>query len=124
MRRAGARGRARDTDLEALRPLREPRAHTAVRLPSRSIAMNGPLLSRRAFIRSGAIALAVPTLEAMFSKKALAAGTSDPKRYVCIYIASGTYIKLNDGAFWYPGTTPAALDAANLPAVFQPFSAN
>jgi hypothetical protein len=81
-------------------------------------------LSRRAFIRSGSIALAVPYLEAMFPKKALAAGTSDPKRYVCLYIASGTYMKANDGAFWYPGTTAQALDGGNLPTVFAPFSAN
>ncbi len=87
--------------------------------------MKRPLLARRSFLKAaGGFALAVPTLEAMFDNRALAAGGADPKRYICLYQASGTYLKANDGAFWYPGSTNGPLDAANLPAVFSPFAAN
>lgn len=86
--------------------------------------MKGLQLNRRAFLQAGGIALALPWLEAMFSPKALAAGTSDPKRYVCLYISSGSYLKTNDGAFWYPGSTSAPLNASALPDVFSPFAAN
>jgi hypothetical protein len=86
--------------------------------------MKRTLLDRRTFIKAGSVALAVPWLEAMFSNKAMANGSSDPKRYVCLYIASGTYMKANDGAFWYPGTTPGPLDPNNLPIVFAPFASN
>jgi hypothetical protein len=82
-------------------------------------------LGRRHFLKGlGGVAIALPTLEAMFDKKAAAQGMVDPKRYVCMYIASGTYLKQNDGAFWYPGTTSAPLSAAALPAVFAPFPGN
>src|SRR5216110_1768249 len=60
----------------------------------------------------------------MFGSRALAAGLSDPKRYICMYIASGTYMKQNNGAFWQPGTSSGPLSAAAQPAVFAPFAAN
>ncbi len=87
--------------------------------------MKHPLLARRSFLKAaGGFALAVPTLEAMFDNRALAAGDADPRRYICLYQASGSYLKANNGAFWYPGTTSGALDGANLPAVFSPFASN
>jgi hypothetical protein len=82
-------------------------------------------LGRRSFIKAaGGLAIGLPMLEAMMPRRALAAGDSDPRRYVCLYIASGTYLKQNDGAFWYPGTTSAPLVGGNLPAVFAPFASN
>ena len=78
--------------------------------------MKRTLISRRAFLTAGGAALALPCLEAMFPSRTLAAGTSDPKRYVCMYIASGTYLKVNNGAFWYPGTANAPLNAATKSA--------
>src|SRR4051812_40281336 len=63
---------------------------------------NKLLLDRRAFIRAGSATIALPLLEAMFPSSVAAAGAADPKRYVCFYIASGTYIRTNNGAFWYP----------------------
>ena len=82
------------------------------------------LLNRRTFLKAGSLAIAVPYLEAMLPSKAVAGGAADPKRYVCLYIASGTYMKANNGAFWYPGTTAGPLDPNNLPTVFSPFAAN
>jgi len=80
-------------------------------------------LDRRMFLKAGSLALAVPYLEAMLPARALAGG-GDPKRYVCLYIASGTYLKANDGANWYPGSTSGPLNPSALPVVFAPFSAN
>ena len=79
-------------------------------------------LSRRTFIRSGTALLALPTLEAMIPQAFGQTALTDPKRYVFIYLANGTYMKLNNGANWQPGTRAGALSAANLPVVFQPFA--
>ena len=81
-------------------------------------------IDRRTFIKAGAATLTLPFLEAMLPSFVKAGGTANPTRYVCMYLASGTYIKSNDGAFWYPGATSAPLDRNNLPVVFQPFAAN
>lgn len=80
-------------------------------------------IDRRTFIQAGGMTLALPFLEAMLPSIARAAGESDPKRFVSMYIASGTYMKPNGGAFWFPNQ-PGPLNAGALPAVFQPFASN
>ncbi len=85
--------------------------------------MKKTTLTRRDVIKAGGITLALPFLEAMIPSIAKAAGAVDPKRYVCMYIPSGTYMKPNDGAFWQPRSA-GLLDSNNLPEVFRPFAGN
>lgn len=77
---------------------------------------------RRMFIQAGGLMLAIPFFESLLPRVARAA-TVDPRRYVCMYMASGTYMKENNGAFWHPSAV-GPLNAANLPDVFKPFAAN
>lgn len=81
-----------------------------------------PSFTRRAFLRAGGFALAVPTLEALLPKRAMAAGV-DPKRFVSIYLPNGTFMQPNGGLNWNPAS-PGVLSANALPITFAPFAAN
>jgi hypothetical protein len=74
-------------------------------------------------IGSGGVLIGLPLLEAMFPRRALAAGASDPKRFVCMYIPNGTYIAPNNGANWFPGAE-GPLTATALPVTWEPFAAS
>ncbi|PWU14718.1 MAG: hypothetical protein C5B49_12690, partial [Bdellovibrio sp.] len=78
---------------------------------------------RRMFLKAGGVTLALPVLESLLPRSAWGAGAGDPKRYVCCYIASGTYVQPNQGANWYPAQT-GQLNANSLPVVFSPFASS
>jgi Protein of unknown function (DUF1552) len=71
----------------------------------------GVRLSRRTVLRGGAVAVALPFLEAMEEKRAAAAADT-PKRFVALFIPNGT-----DPGQWNP--TEGPLSAASLPPCLQ-----
>ena len=81
-------------------------------------------IQRRQLITGAGAIFALPLLESHFSKKALASGTSDPLRFVSLYMPNGTYNVKGD-AVWYPqNLTTGPLSASNFSArsVFAPFT--
>jgi hypothetical protein len=80
-------------------------------------------IERREFLRSAGITISLPFLEQMLPSMAHAAST-DPRRFIAMYIPSSTYMQPNDGGNWHPGKSSAALSAASLPPVFSPFASN
>jgi hypothetical protein len=78
---------------------------------------------RRLLTGAGAI-FALPLLESLFTKTALARGASDPLRFVSLYMPNGTYNVQGD-AVWYPQglqTGPLTAGMFNSRSVFAPFS--
>ena len=71
---------------------------------------------RRLLTGAGAI-FALPLLESLESKTAIASGDSDPRRFVSLYMPNGTYNVRGD-AVWYPNAGPLT---PNLPDVLSPF---
>ena len=81
-------------------------------------------IRRRHLLTGAGAALALPLLESLMPKKmrkAWAAGTTDPRRFVALYMPHGTYNTVGD-AVWYPPAGP--LQPSNLPIVLQPFTNN
>jgi hypothetical protein len=81
-------------------------------------------IHRRQLLTGAGAVFLLPMLERFFSKKALAAGTSDPLRFVSCYMPNGTYNVQGD-AVWYPqGLTTGPLSAASFSSrsVFAPFT--
>lgn len=83
--------------------------------------MNFKLSRRRLFAASGGF-MALPLLEAMSSRRAVAAGSSDPRRLVMIHLPSGTIARDNNPTWFSAPNGP--LTAANAPIPLQPFTAN
>ncbi|MFO0722330.1 MAG: DUF1552 domain-containing protein [Myxococcota bacterium] len=79
-------------------------------------------ISRRTLLSSAGGFMALPLLEALASKKALAAGTSDPRRLILIHWPNGTVTRSNKLTWFSAPDGP--LTAANAPIPLQPFSAN
>ena len=78
---------------------------------------------RRLLTGAGAI-FALPLLESLFSKTAVARGAADPLRFVSLYMPNGTYNVTGD-AVWYPQnlqTGPLTAGMFNQRSVFAPFS--
>ena len=82
--------------------------------------MNNWRISRRTFISGLGVAFTLPLLESLAPRRAKAAGASDPRRFVSLYMPSGTYNVKGD-AVWYPA---AGALTKNLPLVLSPFAAN
>jgi hypothetical protein len=88
-------------------------------------------INRRHLLTGAGAVFLLPLLESMFSRKARAGGTSDPRRFVSLYMPNGTY-NVSDGqnnatgnATWYPTNlkTGALTAASFLPqSVFAPFT--
>lgn len=79
-------------------------------------------LSRRRLLSGCGAFMTLPLLEALSSKRALADGTSDPRRLVMIHWPNGTVTRSNN-LTWF--SAPAGpLTAANAPIPLQPFAAN
>lgn len=77
-------------------------------------------ISRRQFVTALGAAFALPMLESLAPRRARAANNTDPRRFVSLYMPSGTYNKKGD-AVWYP---PAGALTKNLPLVLAPFAGN
>lgn len=78
-------------------------------------------LSRRQILAMSGLAT-LPLLEALSPRRALAQGTSDPRRLVLIHLPNGTVTRSNK-LTWF--SAPAGpLTAANAPIPFQPFTSN
>jgi uncharacterized protein DUF1552 len=77
-------------------------------------------ISRRKFITGLGIAFTLPLLESLRPRRARAATPVDPRRFVSLYMPSGTY-NIKGDAVWYP---PAGALTQNLPLVLSPFAAN
>ncbi len=79
---------------------------------------------RRLLTGAGAI-FALPLLESLFSKRAIASGTSDPLRFISLYCPDGTY-NIQGDAVWYPQNLQTGpLTAASFSSsrsVFNPFT--
>ena len=78
-------------------------------------------IRRRHLLTGAGAVLALPFLESIMKRRAFGAGTSDPRRFVSIYMPSGTYNVQGD-AVWYPPLGP--LQTSALPPVLSPFTAN
>jgi Protein of unknown function (DUF1552) len=81
-------------------------------------------ISRRRLMTGAGAIFALPLLESFFTKKALAGGSSDPLRFVSLYMPNGTYNVKGD-AVWYPqGLATGPLTPSMLPArsVWTPFT--
>ncbi len=78
-------------------------------------------IHRRTFLTSAGVVLALPMLESLLPKRALATQPLDPRRFVSLYMPNGTYNNHGD-AVWYPPTGP--LEAATLPLVLAPFASH
>ncbi len=81
-------------------------------------------IQRRQLITGVGAIFALPLLETFFSKKALAGGTSDPLRFVSMYMPNGTYNVKGD-AVWYPQnlqTGPLSASSFSSRSVFAPFT--
>ena len=81
-------------------------------------------IQRRQLITGAGAIFALPLLESLFSKKALAGGTSDPLRFVSLYMPNGTYNVKGD-AVWYPQnlqTGPLSASSFSSRSVFAPFT--
>ncbi|MGZ3742310.1 MAG: DUF1552 domain-containing protein [Pseudobdellovibrionaceae bacterium] len=77
-------------------------------------------INRRYFISSTGSMFLLPLLESFVSPFARAAGSSDPRRFIALYMPNGTYNRTGD-AVWYPATGPLSGD---LGLVLSPFAAN
>jgi hypothetical protein len=77
-------------------------------------------ISRRQFITGLGAAFTLPMLESLSSRRARAAAPADPRRFVSLYMPSGTY-NIKGDAVWYP---PAGALTQNLPLVLAPFGAH
>ena len=83
--------------------------------------MSNWTINRRRFLAGSGAAFLLPLFE-QFAPRAKASATgADPKRFVSLYMPSGTY-NLKGDAVWYPST--GALSAGTLPLVLSPFAAN
>jgi hypothetical protein len=81
-------------------------------------------IDRRRLITGAGAIFVLPMLESLFSKKAIAGGTSDPRRFVSLYMPNGTYNVKGD-AVWYPAnlaTGPLTASMFNARSVFEPFT--
>jgi hypothetical protein len=79
---------------------------------------------RRQLITGAGAIFLLPLLEKFFPKKAMAAGTSDPLRFVSLYMPNGTYNVKGD-AVWYPQglkTGPLTTSSFSSRSVFAPFT--
>jgi hypothetical protein len=83
--------------------------------------MTFKLSRRRLFAASGGF-MALPLLEALSSRRALAAGSADPRRLIMIHFPSGTIARDNNLTWFSAPDGP--LTAANAPIPLQPFTAN
>jgi hypothetical protein len=86
--------------------------------------MSGWKVDRRRLITGAGAIFALPLLEALHGKRALAGGASDPRRFVSLYMPNGTYNVKGD-AVWYPqglATGPLAPSMFNARSVFAPFA--
>jgi hypothetical protein len=78
-------------------------------------------INRRQFITGLGAAFTLPLLESLAPRRARAAGSADdPRRFVSLYMPSGTYNVKGD-AVWYPA---AGALTKNLPLVLAPFADN
>ena len=75
-------------------------------------------IDRRRLITGAGAIFMLPLLESFASKIARADGTSDPLRFVSLYMPNGTY-NIQSDAVWYPATGPLT---KNLPVVLSPFA--
>ncbi|HEY1695655.1 MAG TPA: DUF1552 domain-containing protein [Polyangiaceae bacterium] len=85
--------------------------------------MSWKVQRRHLMTGAGAVFL-LPLLEKFFPKEAMAAGTSDPRRFVSLYMPNGTYNVQGD-AVWYPAnlaTGPLTTSMFNQRSVFAPFT--
>jgi hypothetical protein len=85
--------------------------------------MSWKIQRRHLLTGAGAIFL-LPTLEKFFPRKALAAGTTDPRRFVSLYMPNGTY-NVHGDAVWYPQglkTGPLSASSFSSRSVFAPFT--
>jgi hypothetical protein len=81
-------------------------------------------IDRRHLITGAGAVFLLPLLEQFFPKRALAAGTSDPLRFVSLYMPNGTYNVKGD-AVWYPQnlqTGPLSASSFSSRSVFAPFT--
>ena len=79
---------------------------------------------RRQLITGAGAVFLLPLLERFFPKNALAAGSSDPLRFVSLYMPNGTYNVQGD-AVWYPQglkTGPLSASSFSSRSVFAPFT--
>jgi hypothetical protein len=79
---------------------------------------------RRQLITGAGAVFLLPLLERFFPKNALAAGSSDPLRFVSLYMPNGTYNVQGD-AVWYPQglqTGPLTASSFSSRSVFAPFT--
>lgn len=82
------------------------------------------MIDRRRLLTGAGTIFLLPMLERFFPKKALAAGTADPRRFVSLYMPNGTYNVLGD-AVWYPqgqATGPLTASMFSSRSVFAPFT--
>ena len=77
-------------------------------------------IDRRRLLTGAGCVFALPLLESFFDKTARASGTSDPRRFVSLYMPQGTYNRKGD-AVWYPATGPLT---TGLPDVLSPFASH
>jgi hypothetical protein len=84
--------------------------------------MSNFTLSRRRLLAGSGAFLTLPLLEALVPSRALANGTSDPRRLVMIHWPNGTMTRDNN-LTWF-SAPDGALTAANAPIPLQPFGSN
>jgi hypothetical protein len=77
------------------------------------------LLDRRRFMTAMGTVFTLPLLESLAPRSARAA-TSDPRRFISMYMPNGTYNNKGD-AVWYPPQGPLT---QNLPLTLAPFASN
>jgi hypothetical protein len=80
-------------------------------------------ISRRTLFSTSGGFLALPLLEALSPRRAVAAGNSDPRRLVLIHFANGTMTRASQPN-WLSTPDDVALTMANAPIPLQPFPAN
>ncbi len=81
-------------------------------------------INRRHLLTGAGAIFALPMLESLFTRKALASGASDPLRFVSLYMPNGTYNVQGD-AVWYPQglkTGPLSASSFSSRSVFAPFT--
>ncbi len=81
-------------------------------------------IDRRSLLTGAGTIFLLPMLERFFTKRALAAGTADPRRFVSLYMPNGTYNVQGD-AVWYPQglqTGPMSASSFSARSVFAPFT--
>jgi Protein of unknown function (DUF1552) len=79
-------------------------------------------ISRRRLLAGSGAFMTLPLLEALVSRRALADGTSDPRRLVMIHWPNGTVTRDNNLTWFSAPNGP--LTAANAPVPLQPFTDN